>query len=351
MSTIKRNTGFYARAVVVIACGLTIPAMAAAEAAAITDAQAQSQSQGVVGSDPGADASELSASSRSERARQAVAQRGDAVARWIDDFFDDPSVEAEAASTRLDLRQSIELSHRDDHETKTRVSAKLNLPRLSKRVSLTFQGNTDEPELEDGGAASFADKTEDSLDEPSLGLEYIARDKGRLHTSFSAGTRINNPSVNFGPRVRYQHQLTKHWSGRYTQRFLYDSKDRFESRTRIDFDRPLQSGNLIRQSFRADWRDNRADTEGMAYTLRSAYVQRLDDDTGISYELVSRYTTQPQASWHSHVLRARYRRHLRYDWLFLEISPFIGFEQEHDWQFNPGIKFSLDIIFETDPES
>ena len=171
--------------------------------------------------------------------------RGDALAQWLDNFFDNPGIEAEAARTRMELRQSVTLSERDSTQARTRLSAKLKLPSLSKRLSLTFRGNADEAELEDGAATQFDNNEADSLDDPSLGLQYRFKDKGRLHGSWSVGTRLDNPSINLGPRLRYRHRLGDKWRGRYTQRVLYDTEDRWESRTRLEFDRTLPCGDSL----------------------------------------------------------------------------------------------------------
>ena len=202
---------------------------------------------------------------RTDRTQQAIAASGDSVARWIDAFFDDPSVEEEEAESRLELRQSSTSSEQDSNEYRVRVSARLKLRNLSRRLSLTFAGNADEEELVDGAAHVFDDAEEDSLDDPTLGLQYIFHENNGYHGSFSVGTRLNNPSVNLGPRFRYQHQLSKNWRGRYTERFLWDTDDGWESRTALEFDRPIASGNLFRQSVRADWRESREDTQGVRY--------------------------------------------------------------------------------------
>ena len=291
------------------------------------------------------------AATRPERAQQAITARSDALARWLDAFFDEPNVEAETANSRLELRQSITFSERESTKSRTRVSAKLNLPNLSRRVSLTFRGNADEAELQDGAAQVFDDNEEDSLDDPTLGLQYIFKEKGNYHGSFSLGTRLDNPSVNFGPRFRYRHQLTEQWRGRYTQRILWDTDDGWEGRTRLNFYRQLASGNLFRQSLRADWEESDRDTKGVRYTTKSAYIQRLSDEDALSYEVSSRYTSKPRTSWTAHTLSMRYRRNVWYKWMFFEAVPFIAFEKEHDWHPNPGFRLAFDIVFAADPDA
>ena len=116
----------------------------------------------------------------------------------------------------------------------------------------------------------------------------------------------------------------------------------------MEFDRALDSGTLFRQSLRADWRESRQDNQGIRYTVTSAYIHRLRENAAIRHEVASRYQTKPRTAWVSHTLRARYRRTVRYDWMFFEMSPFIAFDKEYGWHPNPGIRLSLDIVFASD---
>ncbi len=279
------------------------------------------------------------------RAQQKVAAGGDAFARWIDAFFDNPRVEAEEASSRIELRETLTMSERASNTARTRVSAKLHLPNLSERWSLFVRGVDDEGELEDGAAQVLDDPDENVFDDPSLGLQYVIRQKQRLHTSFSVGTRLDNPSVNFGPRLRYSHSLSSRWRGRYTQRVLWDTDEGWESRTRFEFDRDFSNTLLMRLALRADWRESRKSSEGIRYTLRSALVQRLQKDAAVSYNLTSRYTTKPRKAWTAHRASVQYRRQIWQDWIYLEVAPFVAFEKQYNWHPNPGIQLSLDFIF------
>ena len=279
-----------------------------------------------------------------EQARQVIASRSDALTQRLDNFFDDPRIEAEAARTRLELRHSASFIERDDNKSKTRLSVKVKLPSLSRRASLTFQNEAEE-ELEDGHTEF---KDEDSLDDPCLGLQYVFQEQGSLHGSWSIGTRLGNPSINFGPRLRYSDALSKNWRARHTQRILFDTDDRWEARIRVEFDRALDSGTLFQQSLRADWRESRQEPQGIRYTVTSAYIHRLRENAAIRYQVASRHQTKPRTAWVCHTLRTRYRRNVRYDWMFFEMIPFIAFDKEYDRHPNPGIRLSLDIAFAPD---
>ncbi len=284
--------------------------------------------------------------SRADRAQQAVASGGDAMARWIDAFFDDPSVEAEEARSRFRLREIVTFSERESTRFRTRVSAKLHLPNLSDRVSLTFTGNDEEINIDENDTTQIIeDNNADPFDDPSFGLQYRMNRTGRFHSSLSLSTRLDNPSLNFGPRFRYRHALSETWRGRYTQRILWDTDDGWESRTRLDFDRPLASGNLFRQSLRVEWWESRKDDTGVRHTLSSAFIQRLEEQTAIKYSIASQFTTQPHSTWSEHRLSVHYRQNFWRDWMFLEVAPFIAFEDQFDWHPNPGIRLTLDMIF------
>ena len=54
---------------------------------------------------------------------------------------------------------------------------------------------------------------------------------------------------------------------------------------------------------------------------------------------------EPNSELRSSSLNFRYRRTVRYDWLFLEVAPRLSFKKEHDWSVDPGLQLSLEVVF------
>jgi hypothetical protein len=283
---------------------------------------------------------------RIERARRAISTTTQSLAQRFDDLFDDPNLRAEAAQTRFKLRQSGSISARDPSDYGARVSARIALPNLSDRINLLIAGNEDVEPTEIDEEQLLDQPRDDSLDNPTIGLQYVVQKARALHTSFTVGARVSNPSVNFGPRFRYQHQIGTHWRGKYMQRIVWDTKDEWELRNRIDFDRKLGERYLFRQTLRTDWRDKRRASEGTLYTWQTSFFRTLGDNAAVSFSYTSRYVSRPAHRWVSHTLSTHYRRLAYADWVFVEVSPFLGFSEEHDWDANPGIQLTLDLVFE-----
>jgi hypothetical protein len=262
-------------------------------------------------------------------------------------LFDDPAVAAEAASTRLKLGQSFTFSELDASEYDIHVKAKVNLPRLSRRLSLIIDGDDEAATQPDDDDELLLDHAnQETLENPSVGLQYVTSDAKAFHSSIAVRARVGNPSVNVGPRLRFQHNIGQHWQGRYTQILLWDTHDKFEARTRLDFNRKIGTKHLFRQTLVADWRDKDRDDEGARYTLRTSLYHTVSDRSAFSYDYTSRFTSRPRHTWVSHMLSVRYRRAAYRDWVFFEIAPFVAFQEEHDWHANAGLQLTLDLIFE-----
>ena len=282
---------------------------------------------------------------RADRAQQAVAYRADALARRIDNRFDDPTIEDEARS-RLRVGGIIKFSDRDSTDFRTRFSGKLHLPSLSERISLTFSGNEEELNADEADTSDIIDEDDaDAFDDPSFGLEYLLNDDRGLHTSFSVSTRLDNPSLNFGPRIRYRRQLNEQWRGRFTQRVLWDTNEGWETHTRLNFDRAFDSGYFFRQSLRTQWWASRRDDTGIRQTVSSEFIKPLAGEAALKYRLTSEFTTQPRSSWSEHRVSVHYRQNFWRDWVYLEIAPFVAFEDKFNWHPNLGIRLRLDMIF------
>ena len=126
---------------------------------------------------------------RVDRTRRYVGQVVANTAKALDDFFDSENHVDEEASTRLKLKHITTLSRKEDSDNDLRVSGRFNLPALSNRVSLVFEGNDDLSQLDpDAELLEDDDPTlEEAFDRPSIGLEYANRRGERLVSLVRAG--------------------------------------------------------------------------------------------------------------------------------------------------------------------
>ena len=277
--------------------------------------------------------------------RRAVSSRVGALAGWVDSFFNDPNFSDEEAQGRLELRQQLKISKDSLADFGTGLNGRLSLPNMSRRWNLIFEGNKNLA-TEETDEKQSDEEPETSADRPSVGVEYFHDMKNELSTSISGGVRLDTPSVYIGPRYRVQADLSEHWLGRFTQRIRWDTHDGWETISKLDFDRQLGRDKLFRQSFSAVWREHGQAGEEVRYTINSAVTQPLAEKTAIRYTWSSSYFTRPTVGWRSSVVSVSHRRLAWRDWAFLEIGPFLSWEDELDWEVNPGVRIALDVIFE-----
>jgi hypothetical protein len=288
---------------------------------------------------------------QADRARRYLGQKIATSARALDDFFDSENHVDEEASTRLKLRHVTHITSKESTDNSFRASARVHLPGLSNRLSLVLEGNDD---LSMFGAAEEAfddpdDNTiEEGFDRPSIGLEYFRRMGERFDFRMQVGARAN-PALYFGPRMRYQHAIGKLWLGRYIQNLRWYTDEGWDSDTRVEFDRRVFGGNyLFRQSFRSRWREERKDDKGFVLTTTSALARILNDDSALRFQWSSTFFTEPVSQWKRTAISLRYRRQFWREWFFVEVIPEIAWEEEFDWDTNPGVRIAFEALISDD---
>ncbi len=282
--------------------------------------------------------------------RDAIATRVSGIARWVDAYFDDPNYTGEEADARLELRQLVTVTQRESAKPRTRVRLRLSLPRISRRANLVFEGN-DSLSESPSDEASATDDFDGSLDDPSFGLEYFQRRDQRLSLNLGAGVRFGNQALYVGPRVRYEFDAGSFWLGRLSQRIRWYTGDGWESRTRAEMDRAIGKSGLFRQRLELAWVEEDQRSKGVRLNATTGYTHILANDRALRYGLSTEYRTQPHAELVSTRLSVSYRQRLWRDWIHLQITPFLSWEDRFDWQTNPGVRVSISVEFEDETAS
>jgi len=283
---------------------------------------------------------ESAGSTRAERAHGLVEKKVNQTAQWFDSFFDDPNYLAEDASTRVRFRPEVFFQAKKDTKFRLKVAAKVNLPRLSKKASLVIGG--------DDGTGDFDQSLDDTLDEPSVGLQFFGNQSRLWNTSLTAGVKLNGLALFAGPRVRYLQPLGDRSQFRFVQTFRWFTDNGWDSRTRLDFDHVFENGVFLRQTIDGRRRADRYEEEGFRTRVSTSVTKRLKHDLGLQYEWFTIFLTEPDSHVSSTTLSMRFRKRTKREWLFFEVVPQIAFEDEFDWDINPGIRFRIEIIFGKD---
>ncbi len=280
--------------------------------------------------------------SRLEMTHLQIEKRVNETSQWFDAFFDDQNYLEEDASTRLRLRPELFFQRKKDVKVRVKVAAKISLPKMSKKASLIIGG--------DDGTGDFENSVDNTVDDPTIGLQFFAKQSRRWNTSIIAGLKLKNgPAFFAGPRLRFLQPLGERSQFRVVQTIRWFTDNGWDSRTRLDFDHVLKNGIFLRQTIDGRWRADRHDVEGFRTRVSSSVTRSLNRTSGLQYEWFTIFHTKPDNHIDSTTLSLRFRKQSKKDeWLFYEVVPQIAFEDEFGWEINPGIRLRVEIIFGKD---
>ena len=257
--------------------------------------------------------------------------------QWVDSFFGDPNYEAEYANTMVRIRPEFYYRKEQGAKGKLKVGIKFQLPNLGKKVSLVM-GNEDTIE-------GYDDSSDDSADDPIIGLQFFGKSSARWNSSLSAGVKFNEFAGFIGPRVRYLAPWGNRKSVRFTQAVRYQTNGYWNTISRLDFNFILGDRFYFRQTFDGKWRGERSEDEGFRTRISSILTQRLKSTAGLQYDFSTIFHTRPDTHVDRYVVSLRYRKRTSRDWLYYEIVPLIAFDHDYDYKFNPGIRLRVEFFY------
>ena len=167
---------------------------------------------------------------------------------------------------------------------------------------------------------------------------------------FDAGIRKRVGSYQLFGRAR--HRLTfdraSRWVPSITNSLHYFTKAKTEYRGQITFDWPLSTRFFFRPTTQIRWYQNNIDkcNDGICIDQYFTLYERLRQQTthAIAYDAEFFYRNKP-GELDDVVLKARYRRTTRRDWLFWEVEPAVHFPAADGHDMTYRITFKLEGVF------
>jgi hypothetical protein len=282
---------------------------------------------------------------------EVISRRIQLSANWLDKFFDDDRFEAETNKTRLNVKLASFIEDGEGLENSIRFGFKLALPGLKKRfkklfkkVSLVVMADADDDnDIDNTNQEDLQLDYEDADDENgNIGLQCVVKESKRTNFKIKTGVRMGSGTEFYiGPRYRYLIPFEK-WALRLTERIRYFTDKGLESKSRIDFERPMTKRLFFRSSTEGSWYEEQT---GFYYNLRFFLFHAISPRRVIEYEWRASYETKPHHQLQEVVLKMRYRQPFLKKWLFLELVPMATFPREKDFDFTPGFLVQLDFVF------
>jgi hypothetical protein len=230
-------------------------------------------------------------------------------ALWFDDFFASDRVLEEVGGTYVRWRNDFIFNEEDGFKFKTNLNFSFELPRISSKLKLVFEGDDDQ-DLRDtlpGGQA------EDTTNQLGFRFDVKDTDRSSFNISLSGAPRIR-------ARYRYTYPVREDFLVRFTQE-IQNEEGVNGGRTRLDLEKAFHTYKLLRSTTDGFYAE---DFAGIDWSQSFSLFHRRDQKSSISYEVSAVGITEPEAMVTSYRLGVRYRRNIHRDWLFLEITPDIS---------------------------
>ena len=261
-------------------------------------------------------------------------------ANWVDTFFQDPNSEAEVATSQFRIRPELHYRNEQGAKARVKVSLKMRLPNIDRRISLVVGSDTED--------SNFGDPADEPGDNSIIGLQFFGKKHKNWHSSLSAGFKFNDFAFFIGPRVRYDKPFGEASSYRLTQTIRWQTNNYWQINSRLDLNHAFNDRFFFRQTFDGRWRGERSEEEGYRTRVSSFLTQRLKKAAGLQYEFSTIFHTRPDTHVDRYTLSLRFRKRTRREWLYYEIVPEVSFEDEFDYQANPGIRLRIELFYGTE---
>lgn len=263
-------------------------------------------------------------------------------ATWLDSFFGDERYEAESNESHFKVSDTV--LHEDGTWTRYRPDYQLRLvlPKLRQKTRLVISGDLwTEEETAAGGPSPASTPPADR--EVNTSLQIALPSHNRHSTTIRGGAKYSSGEMVYyaGPRYRYLLPFDT-WTARMTENVLWESGKGWESRTRLDLERPLPPDLFFRLSGEGTWTE---DVDGYLYSFTVLLRQPLDPTRVVEYDWINSFHTRPITELTEIKLIFRYRQQIWRKWLFMEIAPQYRFPRDRGFDATPGINFKLEMIF------
>ncbi|WP_156873869.1 hypothetical protein [Perlucidibaca piscinae] len=253
--------------------------------------------------------------------------------RWLDDWFGHPDVEDQA---KVSMRAITELVIDEEGELTPalRVRAKVRLPRISKRLSLVFEDESQESSREQGIP---------TVNESALALRWLAYNLDRLQIETDAGVR-SGPDLFVRARFRKTWSLGEHDAIRFSQSARYSVDERLRAINEIDYTHAFSAKRAGTLYHNLDHQEEDSD-QGLFWSRGGLISQTLSHHAAVSAGLGQEGVTKPEWQTESRSLWLRYRQRIWRDWLFYEVEPRLTQTRARDWDTLPAIALRLEVHF------
>ena len=246
---------------------------------------------------------------------------------------------AEENRSRVRLRLTAGVEEGDGVDFEPRANIRLHLPKLSDRLSLLFFASEDDNPEDDASRPDPEVRGDNNKKDAAVALQYFLQESDKSNVSVTLGGSYDY--LYTGVRGRYLKEFGP-WTSRLVSQLRWYTDNDWRLLNSLDFERPLGERWFFRATGQLDWIEEDGELPG---GLLFRLYQALDVDKVLSYEWHNSFDDVGNEDLSEIKLQLRYRQRYLRDWLFFEVSPYVQFEEEEDWNTVLGFFGKVEIIF------
>ncbi len=251
-----------------------------------------------------------------------VADRAQALVEWMDDFYGADISDVETAHSRLRVRFETRFDEEEDTKFKVKVRAKVQMPKVSKRAALIFEGD-------DGDDVSAPGVPDDDDTNVGLQLNLLGDNEDRKLRFDLLGTVNSSLDLRTGVRMRFNNSTDSGFTTRWIQDLAYQTGDRGAfTRTQLDFFQHVDDNRQFALINRLEYGE---DTDGLEWSVSPQWRTRLANNQALTYFFSMNGYTDPVNIAENYGFGINYRRNIFRDYISVDLEPAHWWRDQEGW--------------------
>jgi hypothetical protein len=285
-----------------------------------------------------------------DRPHDILSRRVEAYSRTLDNFFGDPNRAYDSTGSTLQIRSHLTFFEGGVREAKSEVYANISLPNTEERLRLVVQRGVEaatqtaaERDIKNTtGSAQVAAPGAPQDNNYYLGLKALATKAFGAAFSAEAGAKFGRP---IDPYVRlraFRDFNFSLWQIRASETPLWKRQDGSSAASEVNFTRPLDEIWQLRFTSKATWRSA---TRYFDLAQIGALYYAPDPRTATNFELGAFAPSDRSLKLAVYSVTVRVRRQIYRDWLYLEMTPQILYQEANGFSATRSFMLNLEMLF------
>ena len=266
-------------------------------------------------------------------------------AALVDAYFDNENSAVEGNKSQLKLSMSV--IYEDGKGLAPGgggLDIKLVMPRFEKRLHLVISGIPEEESSSKSGSPSKMAPIKKAEEIPtSAAVRYFLLAMDTQNLSMDGGMDVKDLKPVFFSAWRYRLHVDMHpWDMRFTQWVRYYTDTRWQTTTKLEFERLMGEAWLLRLSAESSWYQ---ETKGYYYYARAEVYHTLNPESVLQYSATANFKSWPENRLTDPVLRATHRRKIWREWFYVEGGTQASWPEDHYYKFIPMVYIRIEALF------